>query len=42
MLARRKKEREKLMHQVLVGGVTLFIGAIISVLIVAVVIKTFS
>lgn len=41
-LARRKKEREKLMHQVLVGGVTLFIGAIISVLIVAVVIKTFS
>jgi hypothetical protein len=42
MLARRKKEREKLMHQVLVGGVTLFIGAIISVLIVATVIKTFS
>jgi hypothetical protein len=42
MLARRKKEREKLMHQVLVGGVTLFIGAIISVLIVAIVIKTFS
>ena len=42
MLARRKKEREKLMHQVLVGGVTLFIGAIISVLVVAVVIKTFS
>ena len=42
MLARKKKEREKLIHQVLVGGVTLFIGAIISVLIVAVVIKTFS
>jgi hypothetical protein len=42
MLARKKKEREKLIHQVLVGGVTLFIGAIISVLVVAVVIKTFS
>ena len=42
MLARKKKERDKLIHQVLVGGVTFFIGAIIAVLIVAVVIKTFS
>jgi hypothetical protein len=32
MLARRKKQREQLMIQVLVGGLTLLIGGTIAVL----------
>jgi hypothetical protein len=42
MLARKKKERDALLHQVLVGGVTLLIGGLIAAGALAIVIKTFS
>lgn len=42
LIAQKKKAREKLIHQVLVGGVTFIIGSIVAVLAVAIVIKTFS
>ena len=42
MLARKKKERDVLLHQVLVGGVTFLIGGLIAAGALTIVIKTFS
>tara|TARA_S200002703_G_C3650380_1_gene199660 strand:- start:128 stop:592 length:465 start_codon:yes stop_codon:yes gene_type:complete len=42
MLARKKKERDVLLHQVLVGGVTFLIGGLIAAGVLTIVIKTFS
>ena len=41
MMAKRKKEREKLVQQILVGGVTLVIGGGIAILVFVLVIKAF-
>ena len=41
-MARKKKERERLMQQVLVGGATLLIGSGIAVAMVVLVIKAFT
>lgn len=41
MVAKRKKEREKLVQQILVGGVTLVIGGGIAILVFVLVIKAF-
>lgn len=41
MMAKRKKEREKLVQQILVGGVTLVIGGGIAILVLVLVIKAF-
>jgi len=42
LIAKRKKERDALLHQVLVGGVTLLIGGLIAAAVLTIVIKTFS
>ena len=41
MMAKRKKDREKLVQQILVGGVTLVIGGGIAILVFVLVIKAF-
>ena len=41
MMAKRKKEREKLVQQLVVGGVTLVIGGGIAILVFVLVIKAF-
>ena len=41
MVLKRKKEREKLVQQILVGGVTLVIGGGIAILVFVLVIKAF-
>lgn len=41
-MARKKKERERLMQQVLVGGATLLIGGGISIALIVLVIKAFT
>ena len=42
MLARKKKERDRLVHQILVGGTTFIIGGFIACAILYLVIRSFS
>lgn len=42
MLARKKKERDRLVHQILVGGTTLIIGGLIACAVLYLVIRSFS
>jgi hypothetical protein len=42
MLARKRKEREKLTHQILAGGVTLIIGGGVSIGLIVLIIKAFT
>lgn len=41
LIAKKKKERERLMHQIAVGGLVFLIGAIIAVVAVGIIIRTF-
>lgn len=41
-LAKKRKERERLMHQILAGGVTLIIGSGVSIGLIVLVIKAFT
>ena len=41
LIAKKKKERERLMHQIAVGGLVFLIGAIIAVATLSIIIKTF-
>ena len=41
LIAKRKKERERLMHQIAVGGLVFLIGAIIAVATLTIIIRTF-
>ena len=41
LIAKKKKERERLMHQIAVGGLVFLIGAIIAVATLTIIIRTF-
>jgi hypothetical protein len=41
MIARKKKERDRLINQILVGGVTLLIGGAIAALVVMFIVRIY-